>query len=178
MFLVQFFGKPNEQTMTFIVARIFSTCLAYTNSCVNPVLYAFLSENFRKSFRRLIVCRLRTDQHDQPLRLHETRSASACRTTAVVNSTVNNATTAANTAANATCHLSTTTVAGVINGGGALKSAVGVSRMAGVSAMGGANGGSDGCASALLKPAPQASTPDAEDEVHLTTSKTYICTDC
>jgi len=29
------------------------------NSCVNPILYAFLSEPFRKSFRRLLVCRLR-----------------------------------------------------------------------------------------------------------------------
>uniref|UniRef100_A0A8C9Z750 Galanin receptor 1b n=1 Tax=Sander lucioperca TaxID=283035 RepID=A0A8C9Z750_SANLU len=29
--------------------RILSHCLAYGNSCVNPVLYAFLSENFRRA---------------------------------------------------------------------------------------------------------------------------------
>jgi len=28
------------------------------NSCVNPILYAFLSEPFRKNFRRLLLCRL------------------------------------------------------------------------------------------------------------------------
>jgi len=30
--------------------------MAYMNSCVNPILYAFLSENFRKAFRKVIVC--------------------------------------------------------------------------------------------------------------------------
>ena len=32
-------------------------CLAYMNSCVNPILYAFLSENFRRSFRKLLCCK-------------------------------------------------------------------------------------------------------------------------
>ncbi|KAK2709167.1 allatostatin-A receptor-like [Artemia franciscana] len=30
--------------------------LAYMNSCVNPILYAFLSDNFRKAFRKVIHC--------------------------------------------------------------------------------------------------------------------------
>ncbi len=30
--------------------------LAYSNSCVNPILYAFLSEPFRRGFYAVITC--------------------------------------------------------------------------------------------------------------------------
>lgn len=33
--------------------QISSHILAYTSSCINPLLYAFLSENFRKAFRKV-----------------------------------------------------------------------------------------------------------------------------
>lgn len=36
-----------------LIVQITSHTLAYTNSCVNPILYGFFSENFRKSFRRI-----------------------------------------------------------------------------------------------------------------------------
>ncbi|XP_028812426.1 galanin receptor type 1b isoform X2 [Denticeps clupeoides] len=36
--------------------RIISHCLAYGNSCVNPILYAFLSENFRKACQQVFTC--------------------------------------------------------------------------------------------------------------------------
>lgn len=39
-----------------IVVQIASHILAYMNSCVNPILYAFLSENFRKAFHKVIAC--------------------------------------------------------------------------------------------------------------------------
>ncbi|RWS28189.1 allatostatin-A receptor-like protein [Leptotrombidium deliense] len=39
-----------------IVIQIVGQVLAYMNSCVNPILYAFLSENFRKAFRKVIAC--------------------------------------------------------------------------------------------------------------------------
>uniref|UniRef100_A0A3P8RIY4 G-protein coupled receptors family 1 profile domain-containing protein n=1 Tax=Amphiprion percula TaxID=161767 RepID=A0A3P8RIY4_AMPPE len=38
--------------------RIVSHCLSYGNSCVNPVLYAFLSENFRKACCQVFTCYL------------------------------------------------------------------------------------------------------------------------
>lgn len=49
--------KQYEINTTNIVIQITSHVLAYVNSCVNPILYAFLSENFRKAFRKLIACR-------------------------------------------------------------------------------------------------------------------------
>lgn len=36
-----------------VTIQIAAHVLAYTNSCVNPVLYAFLSDNFRKAFRKV-----------------------------------------------------------------------------------------------------------------------------
>ncbi|CAH1390666.1 unnamed protein product [Nezara viridula] len=45
-----------EITNTSIMIQIVSHVLAYMNSCVNPILYAFLSENFRKAFRKVIYC--------------------------------------------------------------------------------------------------------------------------
>ncbi|XP_011308339.1 allatostatin-A receptor isoform X3 [Fopius arisanus] len=46
-------------TTTSIMIQIASHVMAYMNSCVNPILYAFLSDNFRKAFRKIIYCRPR-----------------------------------------------------------------------------------------------------------------------
>ncbi|XP_030613821.1 galanin receptor type 1b [Archocentrus centrarchus] len=43
----------NDASLAF---RIVSHCLSYGNSCVNPILYAFLSENFRKACRQVFTC--------------------------------------------------------------------------------------------------------------------------
>ncbi|KAI1890121.1 hypothetical protein AGOR_G00170360 [Albula goreensis] len=43
----------NDASFAF---RIVSHCLAYGNSCVNPILYAFLSENFRKACQQVFAC--------------------------------------------------------------------------------------------------------------------------
>lgn len=39
--------------------RIAAHCLAYSNSSVNPIIYAFLSENFRKAYKQVFKCRFR-----------------------------------------------------------------------------------------------------------------------
>jgi allatostatin A receptor len=41
-----------------VALQIVAHILAYASSCVNPLLYAFLSENFRKSFRKVFKNRL------------------------------------------------------------------------------------------------------------------------
>lgn len=65
-------------TPATIMVQIASHILAYTNSCVNPILYAFLSDSFRKAFRKIIYCKPRPDQNRQlgPL-TRTTRAASS-----------------------------------------------------------------------------------------------------
>lgn len=53
---VEFGSFPlNDASFVF---RIVSHCLSYGNSCVNPVLYAFMSENFRQACRQVFTCSL------------------------------------------------------------------------------------------------------------------------
>lgn len=82
--MIQYFGTYPEST-TFVGIQIASNCIAYMNSCVNPLLYAFLSDNFRKSFRKLLCCY----NSFQPVKLQyertnarslETRSRTTCMT--------------------------------------------------------------------------------------------------
>ncbi|EPQ04865.1 Galanin receptor type 1 [Myotis brandtii] len=41
--------------------RIAAHCLAYSNSSMNPIIYAFLSENFRKAYKQVFKCRVRSE---------------------------------------------------------------------------------------------------------------------
>ncbi|XP_046526983.1 galanin receptor type 1 [Equus quagga] len=38
--------------------RVTAHCLAYSNSSVNPIIYAFLSENFRKAYKQVFKCHI------------------------------------------------------------------------------------------------------------------------
>uniref|UniRef100_A0A1A8RM26 Galanin receptor type 1 n=1 Tax=Nothobranchius rachovii TaxID=451742 RepID=A0A1A8RM26_9TELE len=52
---VEFGSFPLNQAS--FVFRMVAHCLAYSNSSVNPVIYAFLSENFRNSYKQAFRCR-------------------------------------------------------------------------------------------------------------------------
>ncbi|XP_053682316.1 allatostatin-A receptor-like [Sabethes cyaneus] len=63
-----------------ISLQIISHVLAYTSSCINPLLYAFLSENFRKAFRKVVYCgpssRWQDNTRHMPLPTKTTRTGS------------------------------------------------------------------------------------------------------
>ncbi|XP_030630714.1 galanin receptor type 2 [Chanos chanos] len=44
---------------TTYVLRILSHLVAYTNSCLNPIVYALVSKHFRKGFQKVFSCTLR-----------------------------------------------------------------------------------------------------------------------
>ncbi|NXG06161.1 GALR1 protein, partial [Sakesphorus luctuosus] len=43
-------------TQASFLFRVTAHCLAYSNSSVNPIIYAFLSENFRKAYKQVFKC--------------------------------------------------------------------------------------------------------------------------
>ncbi|KAK3926997.1 Somatostatin receptor type 2 [Frankliniella fusca] len=51
------FSPPNLCQNNFtITVFLFAGCLSYSNSAMNPILYAFLSDNFKKSFMKACTC--------------------------------------------------------------------------------------------------------------------------
>ena len=46
------FGRINfrQHSFTLVYLKVASHALAYANSCMNPVIYAFMSANFRRGF--------------------------------------------------------------------------------------------------------------------------------
>lgn len=62
--LLKSFHLYQSNSHLTIALQISAHILAYTSSCINPLLYAFLSENFRKSFRKVSsyesICTFRT----------------------------------------------------------------------------------------------------------------------
>ena len=69
VFVVQYVAGLNNHGTAFVVVKIIANCLAYTNSCVNPLLYAFLSDAFRQSFHRKLCCVKRQQSAGIQLRL-------------------------------------------------------------------------------------------------------------
>ncbi len=52
-----YFSTSWHHTYAFYYMRIVAHALSYANSTMNPVIYAFLSQNFRNGFKKAILCR-------------------------------------------------------------------------------------------------------------------------
>lgn len=55
--VILIFSSPEIcYTQLHVTIFLFVSCLGYSNSAINPILYAYLSENFKKSFLKACVC--------------------------------------------------------------------------------------------------------------------------
>ncbi|XP_036375247.1 G-protein coupled receptor 54-like [Megalops cyprinoides] len=54
--LVQAFSPYFRHNYCTYKLKIWAHCMSYTNSCVNPIVYAFMGANFRKAFKRAFPC--------------------------------------------------------------------------------------------------------------------------
>jgi len=51
-----FMPQESSHSGTVLIIFLLAGCLSYSNSTMNPILYAFLSENFKKSFKKACHC--------------------------------------------------------------------------------------------------------------------------
>nr|ANO39118.1 GCR317 [Schmidtea mediterranea] len=57
VFLIQStYGDPSN--VAFRAFHMVANSMAYGNSMINPILYAFLSENFRTAFKKFLTCKI------------------------------------------------------------------------------------------------------------------------
>ncbi|XP_002730938.1 somatostatin receptor type 2-like [Saccoglossus kowalevskii] len=60
-YTIQFVGAFSDDDWrpdkTFYGFFYFALCLSYFNSCVNPLIYSFMSDNFRKCFAKVVTCK-------------------------------------------------------------------------------------------------------------------------
>ncbi|CAH0555567.1 unnamed protein product [Brassicogethes aeneus] len=54
--IMQLASKGEDVSTFAITLHLLASCLSYSNSAVNPILYAFLSDNFKKSFLKACTC--------------------------------------------------------------------------------------------------------------------------
>ncbi|KAL0272541.1 UNVERIFIED_CONTAM: hypothetical protein PYX00_005473 [Menopon gallinae] len=60
--LVLIFQSPEQQGVSlFLLCHMIANLLSNANSAMNPVLYAFLSDNFKKSFVKACICAANKD---------------------------------------------------------------------------------------------------------------------
>ncbi|KAL8177713.1 UNVERIFIED_CONTAM: hypothetical protein K2H54_017102 [Gekko kuhli] len=53
LILFQVFGPGFQRNYYTYKVKIWAHCMSYANSCVNPLVYAFLGASFRKAFKKV-----------------------------------------------------------------------------------------------------------------------------
>ncbi|KAL4659006.1 galanin receptor type 2-like [Arapaima gigas] len=62
----------NQTTYAF---RLLSHCMAYANSCLNPIVYALVSKHFRKGFKKVFSCILSKSSRNKVHVVHVANAA-------------------------------------------------------------------------------------------------------
>jgi len=52
--LVAFFGHIPTDSPVYMTLSVVWNCLAYANSCVNPIIYNYTCNDFREAFRSVV----------------------------------------------------------------------------------------------------------------------------
>ncbi|XP_028833350.1 type-1 angiotensin II receptor [Denticeps clupeoides] len=92
--LVQFKVMKSCHALDVIdTALPFTVCVAYFNSCINPVLYSFVGKNFRRSLLRLLRCSVHQSSASHP-NLSTKLSTLSCRASEDTHSAAGKTTTA------------------------------------------------------------------------------------
>ena len=78
--LLHMWGEVEANFSQMLVAPI-TFLIFYANSALNPILYAFLSDNFRKSLWELIRNRTRRHSSGQPVCAHAPKATTSCNRT-------------------------------------------------------------------------------------------------
>ncbi|KAF5294838.1 hypothetical protein FQA39_LY00322 [Lamprigera yunnana] len=76
---------PKQRTGYFKYMGTAFHLMAYFNSCINPIIYGFMSKNFRDSFRSVLCCKRKTTSHDRngTRVVSSFRNSSQTRTTSI-----------------------------------------------------------------------------------------------
>lgn len=48
--------QTTDEINAYVSILLTAKCIAYANSCMNPILYAFLSDKFRRTFKEALCC--------------------------------------------------------------------------------------------------------------------------
>lgn len=62
---ITFLPPSHSNSSLSLTFMLLTGCLSYANSAINPILYAFLSENFKKSFAKAFTCAANKDVNAQ-----------------------------------------------------------------------------------------------------------------
>lgn len=76
--IVDDFYSPANDWSFYRLCFFITHCLAMSSTCYNPILYAWLNDNFRKEFKQVLPCFLRSSNENAPKSKEGCKSDKIC----------------------------------------------------------------------------------------------------